>query len=280
MTPHWIQGGGGITLHVRECGPVDAPAIVLIHGWSQHHMAWMKQTTGPLTEEFRVIAPDLRGHGASDKPLDQEAYTDGRLWAEDIRAICHVLELEKPVLVGWSYGVQVLCDYLRTFGDDAIAGMNFVGGSIRSGAEQPESGEVRIKPAATGVQMMSDDQATALAGTVAFLRACTAAPLSKKDLAIMTGYNMLCPVEIRRHMLARDEDYRPDLNRVRRPCLITYGEAEKVCPPEHALEAKSAIGHAEISAYPGAGHCPFWEKPERFNAELADFARRAQGAMG
>ncbi|MEM7176787.1 MAG: alpha/beta hydrolase [Pseudomonadota bacterium] len=277
MTPHWIQGGGGITLHVREWGPAQAPAILLVHGWSQHHMSWMKQTTSPLVDRFRIVAPDMRGHGASDKPMDAAAYTDGRLWAEDLRAICHVLELKSPVMVGWSYGVQAVCDYLRTFGDDRVAGISFVGGSVSTGSERTAVEEGRIKPVATGVQMTSDDQATALAGTVAFLRACTAAPVSKKDLALMTGFNMLCPVEIRRHMLMRDEDYRPDLNRVTKPCLITYGEADRVCLPELALEAKTAIGHAEISAYPGAGHCPFWERPDRFNAELAAFATRAQG---
>ena len=52
---------------------------------------------------FRLITPDLRGHGRSDKPRPPETYTDGKRWAEDIAAIIDGLELERPILLAWSY---------------------------------------------------------------------------------------------------------------------------------------------------------------------------------
>ncbi|MEM7239437.1 MAG: alpha/beta hydrolase, partial [Pseudomonadota bacterium] len=166
--------------------------------------------------------------------------------------------------------------YLRAFGDRMIAGISFVGGSVCTGTDREMIDAGKIKHAATGIGMTSTDEPTTVSATVDFLKSCTAAPLSKRDLATMTGFNMLCPAAVRRHMLTRDEDYRPDLNRVTKPCLITYGEADRVCLPELALEAKAALPHAQVSAFAGAGHCPFWEQSERFNRELAAFAAKAQ----
>jgi non-heme chloroperoxidase len=78
MKTHAVRGGGGLRLHVREWGRVDGPPILLIHGWSQNHLCWVKQYESALADEFRLVAYDLRGHGMSEAPLEAEHYTDGR----------------------------------------------------------------------------------------------------------------------------------------------------------------------------------------------------------
>ena len=70
------------------------------------------------------MAYDLRGHGMSEAPLGPEHYTNGELWADDV-AIIDQLGLERPVLVGWSYGGFIICDYLRAHGQDRIAAIDF-----------------------------------------------------------------------------------------------------------------------------------------------------------
>ena len=67
------------------------------------------------------MAYDLRGHGMSQAPLEPEHYTNGQLWADDLAAIIEQLRLDRPVLVGWSYGGFIICDYLRAHGQDRIA---------------------------------------------------------------------------------------------------------------------------------------------------------------
>jgi pimeloyl-ACP methyl ester carboxylesterase len=113
MRIHTVRGGGGLALHVREWGRADGPPILLIHGWSQSHLCWARQYGSALADEFRLVAYDLRGHGMSEAPLEPEHYTDGRLWADDVAAIIQRLGLDRPVLVGWSYGGFIICDYLR-----------------------------------------------------------------------------------------------------------------------------------------------------------------------
>jgi pimeloyl-ACP methyl ester carboxylesterase len=87
MRAHTIEGGASLKLHVRDFGPEDAPPILLLHGWSQHHLCWTKQFESALADEFRLIAIDLRGHGQSEAPRDPEAYTTGKLWADDVAAV-------------------------------------------------------------------------------------------------------------------------------------------------------------------------------------------------
>ena len=277
MTTHQVIGYGGIPLYVHETGPVDAPAILLIHGWSQHHLSWTKQLDSDLAKEFRLIAPDLRGHGNSGKPEEAEAYDASRPWADDIAAIIDELGLKDPILVGWSMGTDVICDYLRVHGDAQIGGFAFVSGQLRSLTEEEISAPARTRALATWKGMCSNKPKVALNATIAFIKSCASAPFSKQDLAFLVGMNMLCPPFVRRHMLSRVEDYRADLANVTKPALILYGTADKVVPPEVAREAADTLTHAKTEAYSGTGHCPFWEKPDRFNRHLAEFARQTLG---
>ena len=133
MKVHAVRGGGGLRLHVREWGRPDGPPILFIHGWSQNHLCWVKQYESALADEFRLVAYDLRGHGMSEAPLEPEHYTEGRHWADDVAAIIDELGLDRPVLVGWSYGAFVICDYIRAYGQEHVAAINFVEGAVRLG---------------------------------------------------------------------------------------------------------------------------------------------------
>jgi non-heme chloroperoxidase len=110
---HTVTGGGGLRLHVREWGNADGPPILFMHGISVNHLCWRHQYDSALADEFRLVAYDLRGHGMSEAPLEPEHYTDGRLWADDVAVIIDRLGLDRPVLVGWSYGGFIACDYVR-----------------------------------------------------------------------------------------------------------------------------------------------------------------------
>ena len=99
-----VIGGRRTRLHVREWGRADAPPILFVHGWSQHHLAWRHQFESALADEFRLVAVDLRGHGMSEATTEVEAYTDGDIWAADIAAIIEQRELVQPLLVSWSFG--------------------------------------------------------------------------------------------------------------------------------------------------------------------------------
>ena len=99
MTEHFIEVEPGVSLFVQDVG--EGQPVVLVHGWALGHELWDRQVYEIATHGFRAIAPDLRGHGASSKPLD--GYGVERL-AADVIAVIEALGLEHVVLVGWSIG--------------------------------------------------------------------------------------------------------------------------------------------------------------------------------
>ena len=100
----WVTTDDGTRLSVREYGNPQGPAIVFVHGIAQSQLSFGRQMRAPLTTKYRLITYDLRGHGESDKPLNEAAYTSGRRMSDDLQAVITATRAEKPVLVGWSLG--------------------------------------------------------------------------------------------------------------------------------------------------------------------------------
>jgi pimeloyl-ACP methyl ester carboxylesterase len=88
----------GATVRYRAWGAPDAPGIVLVHGGLAHGRWW--DAIAPLLGGYRVVAPDLTGHGDSDW---REQY-DTEQWAREIAAVIREERLDRPVIVGHSMG--------------------------------------------------------------------------------------------------------------------------------------------------------------------------------
>lgn len=268
-----VTGWQGVPLHVPEWGDPDGPALVLIHGWSQAHPCWAKQVSGAL-DGFRLIAPDLRGHGLSGKPLDPDAYNTSNPWAQDLNAILDALDIPKAVLVGWSMGGWIVQDYLRVFGDARVAGYSLVGSSSMIGrCVDPEAQARRAHPDTAAKGMIAGTLPEDLAATLAFVRACFHQQPDEDTLAQMVGYNMLCPQLVRRAARGRHEDYAADLAEVTAPCLVLWGAHERIAVAPMPEQTIAALPNARGLAYEGSGHAPFWEEPDRFNTDIAAFAK-------
>jgi pimeloyl-ACP methyl ester carboxylesterase len=95
---HKITGGGSVQLHVVETGNKQGRPVLFLHGVSQSFLTWNLQMSSSLADAHRLVAMDLRGHGLSDKPHD--AYTDSKLWADDINAVIQSLDLDHPLCMG------------------------------------------------------------------------------------------------------------------------------------------------------------------------------------
>ena len=276
MRIHEVAGGGGLRLHVREWGKADAPPILMIHGWSQSHLCWAKQYESALADDFRLVAFDLRGHGMSEAPLEQEHYTDPRLWADDVQAIIDELRLQRPVLVGWSYGGFIICDYIRAHGESQIAAIDFVGAAVTLG--EKAFGRL-IGPGFLDhfAGATADDLPTNIAALRAFIDACLVKPLPPEELATALAWNVVVPARVRANLAARVIDSDDVLRALAVPLLVTHGRADRVVLPAMAEHVLAVCPTAEASWYDGVGHAPHLEEPARFNLELAALTRRVHG---
>ena len=92
----------GVSLNVALAGRDDAPPVILLHGFPESHRTWRGLV--PLLEDgFRLVMPDQRGFGASEKPQEVDAYQSEILMA-DVFAVADALEIDRFALVGHDWG--------------------------------------------------------------------------------------------------------------------------------------------------------------------------------
>ena len=268
MKSHKIRGGGGIQLHVVEMGKSRARPILFIHGISQCWLAWSRQMSSDLAGEYRLIAMDLRGHGLSDKP--REGYTDSRLWADDVNAVIRALDLDHPILCGWSYGPLVILDYVRHYGEDNISGINFVGGVTKLGSDEAMS---VLTPEFLSLVpgFFTTDAEESVRSRESLLRLLFVQEPSAEELYLMLGYNVSVPPYVRQALLTRSFDNDDLLPRMGKPVLITHGIEDAVVKPLAVDQHKAHLPHAQIQMMANTGHAPFWDDAASFNQRLRTF---------
>lgn len=92
----------GITMNVVLAGPPQAPPVILVHGFPESHRTW-RDLVPLLGDDLRLVMPDLRGFGASDKPQEVTAYSTELLLA-DLFALADALDIDRFALVGHDWG--------------------------------------------------------------------------------------------------------------------------------------------------------------------------------
>jgi pimeloyl-ACP methyl ester carboxylesterase len=273
-----VRGRDGVRLHVREAGPPEAAPIVFIHGWSQSWLSWRHQLQSALADRWRLVAYDLRGHGMSDRPSADDAYSVAQRWADDLDSLIEQRELARPILVGWSFGGYVTCDYIRAYGTGALAGANLVSWAVMIG-DSPK------QRALTGSGFndhfeaaCSPDLATSIAAMIAFVDECSAVPLAREDRDTILAFNMLVPPHVRRAMSQRGTlDNTELLSGLTVPVLVSQGDRDTITSRAAAAHIGRHCPTARESIYAGVGHMPFLEDRERFNRELGEFAHAVHG---
>src|SRR5438132_95909 len=93
----------GVDLNVALLGPEDGPAVMLLHGWPDSHVLWRHQALALAADGFRVVMPDLRGYGDSEKPDDVAAYGLPTLLADAV-GVLDELDIAACDLVGHDWG--------------------------------------------------------------------------------------------------------------------------------------------------------------------------------
>ena len=272
MKTHTVTGGAGLNLHVEESGNPRGKSLLFIHGFSQCRLAWHKQTSSELARDFRLVTMDIRGHGLSDKP--RGAYGDSALWAQDVDAVITTLGLDRPVLVGWSYGGVIMSDYLSVFGDERIAGTQWVGAVSRLGEPLVSPGFLGDDFLALVPGFFSEQVDDSVSTLQRFLRLCVHDEPSEEDFYFILGYNTLVPPHVREGLFARNVNNEAVIRATRKPVSLIYGEADQIVSPRMCTHLETLVPHATVATYPNVGHMPFWEAPERFNRDLTAFRDR------
>lgn len=268
MKRHIITGGNGCQLHLVEAGNPEGQPILFIHGFSQCSLQWSRQLSSDLANNHRLIAMDMRGHGTSEKP--RTGYDESRLWADDVASALRELDLDRPVISGWSYGPLVILDYVRHYGEDAIGGIHFVSGITKLGSEAATS-VLAPEFLALVPGFFSSDAEESVRSLDSLLRMCFASEPSAAELSLMLGYNVSVPPFVRQALFSRAFDNDDLLPALRSPMLITHGAEDAIVRTVVVEQHRALVPHAQVDIMPGAGHAPFWDDASEFNRRLAQF---------
>ena len=274
-----------ISLHIREWRTDQAsasPAFVLLHGLASNASTWDGVAAILAAQGHRVVAVDQRGHGLSDKP---DAGYDFATVVDDLKALLETLELKRPVVVGQSWGANVVLAFGATY-PEAACGLGFVDGGYL---------DLQMRPDGTWNSVERDLKPPALAGLQAEAleaRLRQAHP-DWSDAGIrgtMANFEVLPDGSIRpwlsldNHMriLRALWEQRPSAlyPRINTPVYIAVAEDERnpswmAVKRKQVAAAEAGLANIQVERFPSTDHDIHVQKPDKLaDSLLAQFAGR------
>lgn len=269
-----------IDLHAIERG--RGPVLVFVPGWSQSAAGFRHQLDG-LSDQFRVVAVDLRGHGESPKP--PSGYRIARL-AADLHDFLARRGLENIMLAGHSMGASVIWSYLEQFGAARVAKLIFIDQAplVTNGIGLAGRALLEAGCAFTPETLYATANAVAAdqAGVVDGLRAAFFSPqIDAATVAVNNAETLKMPADYAARLLIDhgSQDWRDVIRHVvgplNLPTLVVGGALATLFPPEAQAWIASQIPGATLaifSAEERGSHFLFVENPAKFNALVRSFA--------
>ncbi len=261
----------GVEINYREAG--DGFPIVLIHGYTGNLRNWAL-TIPALTEHFRTISMDLRGHGQSSKPTEKEDYALD-LMADDVYQLLVQLGVTDCYLAGHSMGGRV-AQLLILAHPELFRALVLVdtAGEASGFLHSPERARLVEIAAERGMEAAFEEMVRVTPVPEAFKSNPQYIQIWR-DMFLMTSREayMYCGAAIRDHSSRLDA-----LSAISVPTLVICGEKDTpFMEPSRNLHA--AISGSEFAIIPGAGHGPQMETPTEFNRVLSEFLAKVHQAV-
>jgi pimeloyl-ACP methyl ester carboxylesterase len=275
----------GHRITYREAGDPGLPVLLLVHGITSSSATW-DPVIPALAEHAHVIAPDLLGHGESDKPRTD--YSLGAL-ASGLRDLLERLGHDRVSVVGHSLGGGVAMQFAYQFYEHCDRMVLVSSGGL--GREVSIALRAATLPGAELVLPVIANRHVRDAG-VAVGRMLGRLPFRLRPSALEAarGYASLADSPTR---LAFVQTLRsvvgPGGQRVSgndrlylgegRPTLIVWGALDTVIPVSHAYAAHTAIPGSRLEIFEQSGHFPHQDEPVRFARVLSDFLQTTESRV-
>ncbi len=247
----------GNRIHYESVGS-GREALVLIHGWSGDASVWRFQVP-ELAKRARVIAIDLPGHGASDKP--QTAYTM-EFFARAIDAVMRDAGVDRAVLAGHSMGPAVIRQFYRLYPQKTLA-LIAVDGALQnlySGLLDSMIAQLR-GPDYRDVALKFIASMFANAGTEALRDATLAATAATPQHVLIGSFEGM-----RDPAIWKDDP-------IGVPLLVLNAKSP-FWTPEYVEYVRKLAPQVDYRVIEGPGHFLMLENPQEFNAALLDFLQK------
>lgn len=274
----------GHDLGYRTAG--SGPVVLLVHGMAGRSDTWLP-VMNALSEHCTVVAPDLLGHGDSDKPRTD--YSLGA-FASGLRDLMVALGHERATVVGHSLGGGVVMQFAYQFPErcerivlESSGGLGDEVNVLLRALTLP--GAEYVLPAACHDRVHA--AGVAMSGWLAKIGLRVSPHLEQ----MWTSYGSLADGETRTaflHTLRSVVDHGGQrVSAADRlyltagvPTLIMWGERDRIIPVEQGRAAHEAISDSRLEIFEGAGHFPHSVDPARFSSVLLDFLATTSPSTG
>jgi pimeloyl-ACP methyl ester carboxylesterase len=263
-----ITTSDSVRLDYTESGPTSGRPIVLLAGFRAAAATWLFQVPALAAAGYRVIAVDLRGHGAAEHP--DFGHSMERRGA-DVNDVLEALNLHDAVLVGQSMGGNTIWAYLHDFASKRLSGIVIVDqtpkmlntadwahGFYRYDESNVDSYFAEgIPPTGHGTPIWR--RGRRLGRLLKALRSAPGEPkqMSSGELELLSDH--------------AHKDWRGVIARATVPVLFIAGAESEVWPSSHAAASAELAKRASSTVIRKAGHATNIEQPAEFNRLLLDF---------
>ena len=262
LVERFVDLPGGVRLAYVEQGDPAGIPVLFLHGVTD---SWRSfgPTLARLPESIRGFALTQRGHGATTRPESGYGFRD---FAGDVAAFLDAFGIPDAVVVGHSMGSGVA----QRFAIDQLGrtrGLVLAGSfaRLRDNAAVREIWDAHVSKFEDPIDpgFVRNFQESTLARPV---------PAAFFEMAV--AESLLVPARVWRAIFAGflHEDHSADLAAIAAPTRIVVGDRDALCSRIDQEFLLRAIRGSQLSVYECAGHAMHWEEPERFAAEVAEFA--------
>jgi 3-oxoadipate enol-lactonase len=246
------------TIRYWTTGPVDAPTVVLLHGATLDHRAWIPQIDA-LQDRFHLVVPDLRAHGVSTGRFDFDAAV------HDVLALLDELPAERVVLVGLSLGGNIAQELIRRE-PDRVHALVAADTTCNSAARHPFATSAGVAALRSHAMMAGSGFARQAA------RATATTPQAQQyALEVNAHRSNQETVDILTSLLT--SALRPEpAYRLPVPALLVHGAQDRVGDIAAGMRAWSQREPlADYAVIPAAGHASNLDNPDAFTALVTTF---------
>ncbi len=258
-----IPSNGQIVSYIDE-GSIQAPAIILIHGFPLNKGMWNKQV-GMLKENYRVIAYDIRGHGNSNAG-ESEFSID--LFVHDLLSLMDALKIDKTILCGFSMGGYIALNAVENYPERFVALLLC---DTNCSGDTPEANEKRMKAIDSirknGLEPYAEESLIKLFAPVSVANQIEEIAVVRYMIMNTSAQSIIKTL----HALAERAETCSKLHEIKVPVLILVGEEDVITPPEAALSMHEKIKGSTIKIIDHAGHMSNMENEKEFNHQMAGF---------
>jgi 3-oxoadipate enol-lactonase len=238
---------------------------VLIHGLGGTSGSIWKHLPGELEGEFDVVTYDLRGTGGSERAPGPYSLDD---FVADLRGLVEELGLERPALVGHSFGGSIALAYAARSPDEVAAVVSAGGPVVLS-----EQGQQAMRDRAETVEAQGMGAVAETVATNAMAPSFREAhPDEFRAYVEVLAANDPSSYAATCRVLA-EMDLRGELAKIQAPVLLIAGDRDGVAPPPAQEATAAALQDATRIEVPDCGHILPWEKPEALRDAVLRFLR-------